>query len=200
MLQPGRHESKVTVDGADQILPNALVVSLGTSGPLAPGDVLLTVRADGSMGRALVTDAVRGLAHDVDAPATSSTSQYAVLRAKSVVIESPGAPGSTVACRDGKRWLRGVVIVEHEGRVLSVGYAGRLRAHSATDCVRLAIKPGLQAGQRVWGPRRDTYTLATVDSVSAARGKVVLAFGAEKKDVAALDVAPEASLTDLEAR
>ena len=145
--------------------------------------------------RAIVTNPSGPMARYLDGSLVSARPQKQAHVDGSRIIAKPGDIGSSVACRDGKRWLRGVVVAGQQRRMLTVGYAGRLRAHADAQCVRLALQPALKPGDRIWVARHDVYGLATVDKVDQANGVVAFTGGSGSGVAALLDVAPNAKLT-----
>jgi hypothetical protein len=193
--QPGAKESSLrTLPGQKVRIPNALVILVGRGESASVGDVVLTAWASGSgMQRAIVVPGgaalrpqARYLDLDLDSP-TGWGSKADTLKADTFrVLKRPGEPGTTVACKDGPRTTRWIVVSEHEDKILGVGFAGKLNVLSRATCVNVPIVPQVKVRDTVWVPVIGAYTRGIVTKLDATIGRVWVKheFGGVEKEEA----------------
>ena len=181
MQEPGAKESKLkTLPGQPVTIPNALIIPVGGGETAKPGDVVLTAWASGSgMQRAIVVagtsptaPTVRYLDLDLESPSGWGKKEDTLKENTFHVLHKPGEPGTTVACKEGAKTTRWVVVNEAEDKLLGVGFAGKMQVHSKKACKALPIVPKVTAGDSVWVPVIGVYTEAKVSKVDSAIGRV----------------------------
>ena len=204
MQEPGDKESKLkTLPGQPVTIPNALIIPVGGGETAKVGDVVLTAWASGSgMQRAIVVAGgsptapnVRYLDLDLESPSGWGKKEDTLKENTFHVLKKPGEPGTTVACKEGAKTTRWVVVNETDAKLLGVGFAGKVKVHSKKACKPLPIAPKVAAGDGVWVPVIGVYTEAKVTKVDPTIGRVWAKHGFGGKDTdeafAFTNVAPE---------
>ncbi len=182
MSAPGEVESDIdsTFDGI-VTMPNAMIIPIPKGQTAQKGDIVLTWWQTGSgMQRAIVVDdanpqepVVMYLDLAYDNPATDQDSgksigatEYPLAPDSFVKITDPWQEGNMIAANDGERW-NSVQIVKVAGeKVLTLGFAGRMKVYDKADCKPVPLVPDVEAGdtvQAVFGASFGEYTVARVD-------------------------------------
>jgi len=191
----GQKESKLrTLSGQNATIPNALILAVGRGGSANPGDVVLTAWASGSgLQRAIVVQGgsptkpkVRYLDIDLENPSGWGQRDDELPEDTFRVLTRPDELGTTVACKDGERKLRFVLVAEAGDKWLGLGFAGKLRVLDRKECTPVPIVPKLKTGDKVFVPVIGTFVDAKVKKIDAATGRVWVAheFGGVAKEEA----------------
>lgn len=192
MATPGPTASLVDVANGDRVaLPNALIVPIRRGERVQPGDVVLTAWASGTgMQRGFVVEGgspsaprVHYLDFRYQHPSGLGKGAEVVAPDTFHRLREPGEPGTTLACRDGDRWLHHLVIHATAERWLTLGFAGRLHAVARSACRPLPLVPELTGG-RALVPVLGVFTPARVRAVDTELGRafVTLAVGADERE------------------
>jgi hypothetical protein len=191
MSKVGNAESQVNFMGTEKPLPNALIVPIPKGQSAKVGDVVLTWWQTGSgMQRAIVTDAsnpkepiVRYLDLSWDNPAKDSKSgkgigqtEYKLKPDSFVVLNSPFQQGGSIAAKQGNDWNSVKVISMGKGKVLTLGFAGRVDVYDRKDCYTVPIKPNVKVGDKVQAVFVGKFKDATVTEVNKKMGMVGVKF------------------------
>lgn len=182
-----------TLPGLTITVPNALILPLGAATTAKPGDVVLTAWASGSgMQRAIVVEGgtpekpkVRYLDMSLDNPSGWGARDDTLAEGSFRVLTKPGEPGTTLACQDGARLLRWVVIRRAGEKVLGLGFAGRLKVVDAPACRALPLVPKVKVGDTVQVSVVGGFTEAKVVGIDAKVGRVRTKYrfgGGEKEE------------------
>ncbi len=191
MNAPGEVESQVkfTFDG-EQMMPNAMLIPIPKGQTAKVGDIVLTWWQTGSgMQRAIVTEAanpaeptVRYLDLSWTNPAKDSKSGKGIgqteykLKPDSFVQLANFAPGSTIAAKANGKWNSVQVVSIAEGKVLTIGFAGKMAVYDRKDCMAIPQKINVKAGDKVKAVFVGSYKDATVSSVDEKMGVVFVKF------------------------
>jgi hypothetical protein len=188
MSATGDVESDVefTFDGV-QKMPNSLLISIPKGQTAAVGDIVLTWWQTGSgMQRAIVTDAsdpaspkVRYLDLDWDNPATDSESgksigatEYKLEPNTFVKISDDWQEGNAIAVKSEWGYESASIIKISGDKVLTCGFAGKMKVYSKADCKIVPRVPDVKAGDKVWAVTSISFTEATVTKVDKKMGVV----------------------------
>lgn len=181
MVEPGPKASKIkTLPGQQVTIPNAMIIPVGGGEKAKPGDVVLTAWASGSgMQRAIVveggepaTPRVRYLDLDLESPSGWGKKEDTLKENTFHVLGKPGEPGTTLACKDGHRTTRWIVVNQHGDQVLGVGFAGKVKVLKRSECKNVPIVPKLKPGDTVFVPVIGAYTEAKVTKLDEKIGRV----------------------------
>jgi hypothetical protein len=181
MIEPGEKESTLrTLPGQTVTIPNAMIIPIGAGESAKPGDVLLTAWTSGSgMQRAIVVEggtpkrpAVRYLDLDLESPSGWGKKQDTLAENTFRVLKTPGEPGTTLACKDGARTTRWIVIGEHDGKILGAGFVGKVKVLERSACKNLPIVPSSKPGERVYVPVIGAFTEGRVTKIDEQIGRV----------------------------
>ena len=161
MVATGDVESEIefTFDG-NQMMPNSMIIPIPAGQTAAKGDIVLTWWQSGSgMQRAIITDdsdpaqpkAVY-LDLSIDMQTDDETGEIgATLEANSFVkITDPWQPGNLIAAKDGDSYNSVQIIRVADGKVLTLGFAGKIKVYNKSDCKPVPIVPNVKAGDQVW--------------------------------------------------
>ena len=103
--------------------------------------------------------------------------------------------GSNVACKRGAKMHRYVVTQKAEGKLLLLGFAGRIQVMPEKSCRALPLRPKLKEGQQIWVPALGNFERGTVTKLEPEIGRVWVRydFGGKKLEDAfsLIDVAAE---------
>lgn len=188
MSAAGEVESDVEFlfDGV-QKMPNSLLVNIPKGQTAAVGDIVLTWWQTGSgMQRAIVTDAsnpaspkVRYLDLDYDNPATDSESgksigatEYTLAPDTFVKITDEWQEGNNIAVKSEWGYEAATIIKISGDKVLTCGFAGKMKVYSKADCKVIPRVPAVKAGDKVWAVTSVSYQEATVVKVDKKLGVV----------------------------
>ena len=180
MLKPGEKESVVrTLPGQRVTIPNAMIIRVGGGESAKTGDILLTAWSSGSgMQRAIVVGgsakqpSVRYLDLELDSPSGWGKKEDTLQENTFHVLTKPGEPGTTVACKEGERVTRFVIVNEAGGKLLGVGFAGKMKVLPRASCKNVPIAPQTKPGDTVWVPVIGAYTEAKVTKVDEKIGRI----------------------------
>jgi len=204
MRQPGPRASLIeTMTRQRSFIPNAFIVAIRRGETVDPGEIVLTSWASGSgMQRAIVVEGgqpkapkVRYLDLELENPSGWGKKDDVLKENTFHKLIQPGEVGSTVACIEGSRKTRWVITNAAADKLLVLGFAGRMRVFTKSDCQNLPIKPELKIGDEISVPLVGAFTEATVTRVDAKVGRVwaKYEFGGKDKEEAFsfTNVAPE---------
>jgi hypothetical protein len=198
MAKPGDVESEIefTFDG-NQKMPNSMVIPLASGQTASKGDILLTWWQTGSgMQRAIVTDdsnpaepVVRYLDLDFDNPATDSESGKSIgqtdypLEANSFVkITNEWQPGNMIAGKDETWGYVTAQIIRVAGdKVLTIGFAGKMKVYNKADCVPMPIVPEVNPGDKVQVVGTSSFVEGEVVRVDKNIGRVFVKTTSEEE-------------------
>jgi len=188
MSAPGDIESDVefTFDGI-QKMPNSLIINIPKGQTAKVGDIVLTWWQTGSgMQRAIVTDAkdplspkVRYLDLDFDNPAMDDESgksigatEYQLKPDTFVKISSDWQEGNYIAVKSDWGWESAQVVKVAGDKVLTIGFAGKVKVYNTADCKVIPMVPDVKAGDVVWAVTSVSFNEATVVKVDKKMGVV----------------------------
>jgi len=190
MSAAGEIESDIefTFDGV-QKMPNSMIISIPKGQSAKVGDIVLTWWQTGSgMQRAIVTDAkdplspkVRYLDLDYDNPAQDSESgksigatEYQLKPDSFVKISSDWQEGNYIAVKSDWGWENAQVVKVAGDKVLTIGFAGKMKVYNTADCKVIPMVPAVKAGDVVWAVTSISFSEATVVSVDKKMGVVIV--------------------------
>jgi hypothetical protein len=181
VIEPGAKESTLrTLPGQTVTIPNAMIIPIGAGESAKPGDVVLTAWSSGSgMQRAIVveggtpeTPTVRYLDLDLESPSGWGKKEDTLAEKTFHVLTKPGEPGTTIACKEGARTTRWIIIGEQAGKILGVGFVGKVKVLERSACKNLPIVPSLKPGERVFVPVIGAFTEGRVTKIDEQIGRV----------------------------
>jgi hypothetical protein len=150
LKEVGPVESTVDIDGTVGAVPNSLLFGLPAAPTAAVGDVVVALNG-WNLERMRVTSAPgaepRVTCLDVDPE--YACKDRPLPAGAFFPLGAAGSVGSTVACKKGDEFQRGVLLNQSGGRVLVAGFANALTAYAADTCHALDPKPALQKGDKV---------------------------------------------------
>jgi len=185
----GEVESEIefTFDGK-QKMPNSIIIAIPQGQTAKKGDVVLTWWQTGSgMQRAIVVNdatpaepVVRYLDLDYDNPSVDSESgksigqtDYKLAPNSFVVLTDEWQAGNKIAAKSETGDYETAQIIRIEGeKVLTIGFAGKMKVYAKADCVPMPIKPVVKKGAKVQVVGVSTYIAGEVVKVDAAIGRV----------------------------
>ncbi len=168
---------KFTFDGV-QKMPNSMLIPIPAGQTAAKGDILLTWWQTGSgMQRAIVTDAsnpkqpkVRYLGLDL-----KSTQKDFQLKPNSFVKITDGwQPGNLIAAKEGMSYVSAQIIRVADDKVLTIGFAGKVKVYAKSDCKTVPIVPNVKKGDKVWAVSIGSFSQYEVTKVDKKLGKVYI--------------------------
>ena len=172
-----------------QKMPNSMIINIPKGQSAKVGDIVLTWWQTGSgMQRAIVTDAkdplspkVRYLDLDYDNPAMDDESgksigatEYQLKPDTFVKISSDWQEGNYIAVRSDWGWENAQVVKVAGDKVLTVGFAGKMKVYNTADCKTIPLVPAVKPGDVVWAVTSISFAEATVVSVDKKMGVVVV--------------------------
>ncbi len=193
MMEPGANASVVeTRHRQKSLVPNGLIVAIRPAQSADPGDVVLTHwHSRSGLQRAIIVEGgepAEPLALYLDVayenPPGWGQKKEKLAPGSFHVLKKVGEVGTTVACTDGQKKRRGVVISRAPERLLVVGYAGLLTSRDPAECQPIPISPKVAEGDQVWVPRLGTFVRAAVTKVDAGSGRVFATAPGEKTPTA----------------
>ncbi|MBX3130743.1 MAG: hypothetical protein KF718_28755 [Polyangiaceae bacterium] len=177
----GPEASRVSfLPGRAATLPNALILPASGSADAKPGDIVLTAWASGTgLQRAIVveggaTPKVRYLDLAHDHPSGFGQRDDTLPAGSYRVLTELGAPGTTVACEDGRRTTRWIVVGRAADKLLGLGFAGRLRVFAGSACAPVPLVPRLKVGDAARVPLIGAFTPGKVVRVDTKVGRVAV--------------------------
>jgi hypothetical protein len=193
MVAPGEVESEVEfLSPGKQKISNAYVIPIPNGQTAKVGDIVLTWWQSGSgMNRAIVVEAsnpaeptVRYLDIEYDNPAKSRDGSTTIGKMEEklkpntfVKLNNTWEPGTAVAAKDGGSMKHAHIVRVANDKVLTLGFAGRMKAYNKSDCTPLPVAPVVKAGDKVKVPFAGTFADATVTRVDAKIGRVFVRVG-----------------------
>jgi hypothetical protein len=188
MTAPGDVESEVEfLSPGKRKVSNAYIIPIPAGQTAKVGDIVLSWWQSGSgMQRAIVVEAsdpseptVRYLDIDYDNPAKSRDGKTTIgqmdekLKPNSFVkINNPWEPGTVIAVNDGASKKKAQVIRVGGDKVLTMGFAGSLKAYDKSACTPVPVKPVVKAGDKVKAPIYGSFQNVTVTKVDSRNGRV----------------------------
>ena len=185
MREPGNRESKVeSLSRMKAMIPNSLIVPIRRSERVDPGDVVLTSWASGSgLQRAIVIEggtperpSVRYLDMDLENPSGWGKKPDSLPPNTFHRLNNPGAVGTTLACTEGSRRLR-FILIHSSGdapsdKLLVLGHAGLMRVATRSDCQALPLVPEVKRGDLAVLPVAGAFVEGKVIRVDPTIGRV----------------------------
>jgi hypothetical protein len=194
MRRPGEHASEVeSLTRQRALVPNAFIVPIRPAESAATGDVLLTSWASGSgMQRAYAVGGdpksprVRYLDIDWDNPSGFGSKEDVLPANTFHRLHEPGQVGTTVACKEGARRTRWVLVNKAAGKLLALGFAGRMRVFAQSDCASVPLRLDVKPGDDVQVPIVGAFTDARVTRIEPRVGRLWAKydFGGQDKEEA----------------
>ncbi len=173
-------------------LANALVLPIGPASQAKVGDIVLTAWASGTgLQRGIVVEGgtpeapkVRYLDMTLDNPSGWGQKEDALPKGSFRVLTKPGQLGSTLACQDKNRHTRQIVVGRSGGKLLGLGFAGKLAVFDDKACQSVPIQPKLKVGDSVRVPVLAVFTAAKVSKLDPKIGRVwaKYAHGSEERE------------------
>jgi len=206
MKTAGAVESEIesTFDGVVK-MPNSMIIAIPKGQTAKKGDVVLTWWQTGSgMQRAIVVNdknpkepVVIYLDLSYDNPAKDSKSgksigatEYQLAPDSFVKISEDWQEGNMIAAKDGDKW-NSVQIVKVAGeKVLTIGFAGKMKVYAKADCKPVPIVPNVKVGDKVQAVFVGSFGEYTVKKVDAKIGRVFVEQFSSDKAIPYGQVAP----------
>jgi len=183
-----------TKPGPEEEVPNSLLIPIRKGESAHSGDIVLTTWASGTgLQRAIVVEGseatsprVRYLDLALDHP-TGWGEKIDTLPANTFHrLNEPGEIGTTLACKEGSRYVHRIVTHRSGDQVLGLGFAGQLKVFPVGDCREVPLIPKAKPADRVFVPVLGTFTEAQVVKVDADAGRILVRYrvGDEKHETA----------------
>ncbi|OIP05653.1 MAG: hypothetical protein AUJ97_00390 [Bacteroidetes bacterium CG2_30_32_10] len=167
-------------------IPNYMIIPIKAGQTAKKGDIILTWWQSGSgMKRAIVTDAsnpnepiVNYIDIDWNNPAKNSAGIGIGQQSEKIkpntfqVINNMWEAGTSVAAKDGSSYKLATIVKVSGDKVLTIGFAGKMKVYAKSDCSPIAIKPNVKAGDMVQVPWVGTFKNSKVQKVDAKNGRV----------------------------
>jgi len=193
VVTPGENETVLKrLSGGEMTVPNAAIIPIKSGESAKTGDILLARWTKGSgMQRALVVGGtaeapeVRYLDIDLDNP-SGWGEKTDILKPNQFQKLVDGAVGVSAAClKDGAHQHINVTGMEG-GKVLGVGFAGKVLTFEKSACAFAPVRPSVSAGDTVSVPNFGKFTEGTVKSVDDSIGRVFveITFAGQPKELA----------------
>lgn len=195
----GSTESKLKSVGKNYTVPNSLIIPIPKGQTAKKGDIVLSWWQKGSgMQRAIVTDdsnpsepkvAYLDLSYKDDGSGVANKHEHQELKANSFFVLKDGewAAGMPIRYKDKKDWKKGIILNVLDGKVLIMGFAGKMMAANQSDCRLLPLHQELKEGDEVYALFVAAYGDKTVKviKVDQAIGRVWVenSFDDKKTDV-----------------
>lgn len=190
--QPGEFDSRIRwLSQQRGLVSNALVIPIRPNERASVGAVVLTSWAAGSgLQRAIIVPGGSAESPRVRYLDVAANSAIAVAQPTDTLppdtfhtLSTPGEIGSSVACRVEQRVERLIVTNTEAGRVLGLGFAGRMRVVELARCKPMPIVPQVRIGERVHVPVLGDFIEARVTRLEPEHGRVWAAyeFGNEQR-------------------
>ncbi|HAS45390.1 MAG TPA: hypothetical protein DCS93_33205 [Microscillaceae bacterium] len=173
VITPGEYVTEVKFGSKTGKVPNALMIPLTKEMP-KKGDMFF----DGNLiGRYLLVDDsdpknLRKLSTGVVTNGSKADNKQIVeakdykVFAKAVLIVKDGLqPGSTAACKDGDKYIRGTVVNIMDDKVLVKAFAGTMKVFPKADCMPAPLNLELKAGDKILVPKIGAYKIGEVTKV-----------------------------------
>jgi hypothetical protein len=195
MKEPGPTSSVIaTLSGRVLTIPNLLILPLGEKQNAKPGDVVLTAWASGSgLQRAIVVEGgapekpkVRYLDMTLDNPSGWGEKEDSLPEGSFHVLTKPGELGTSLACKDGSRVLRWILVARAGDKLLGLGFAGKMKVLDEKVCDAVPIAPKVKPGDAVRVPVLGAFVAGKVSKVDAKIGRVWVKYqiGGDDRDEA----------------
>ena len=189
VVEPGEVESKLKKIGKEEMIPNSMIIAIPKGEKAKKGDILLTWWQSGSgMKRAIVVGGsdtepvVRYLDVDLDNPSGLGTKEDTLKPDSFHVLSKDWEAGTSVAIKAGSSYKHGILVSKADGKVLTVGFAGRMSVDNEADVTALPVAPSVKKGDKVWIPFVGSFREAEVQKVDAKIGRVFVKFEFAGKD------------------
>ncbi len=167
-------------------IPNYMIIPIKSGQTAKKGDIILTWWQSGSgMKRAIVVDAsnpsepiVNYIDIDWNNPAKNSAGIGIGQQSEKIkpntfqVINNMWDAGSSLAAKEGNDYKLVTVIKVSGDKVLTSGFAGKMKVYNKSDCTPIEIKPNVKAGDKVQIPWVGTFKNSKVQKVDAKNGRV----------------------------
>lgn len=187
MAEVGKEYSKIDFISKKGVeIPNYMIIPIKSGQKAKKGDIVLTWWQSGSgMNRAIVTDVAKlaepsvnyidiewtNPAKNKDKIGIGQMSEK--LKPNSFhVISNMWEPGTSVAVKEDNKYTHATVIKVSGDKVLTIGFAGKMKVCKKSDCVAIPVKPGVKAGDAVQVPWVGTFKNSKVQKVDAKNGRV----------------------------
>ncbi len=187
IAEVGSEYSKIDfMSNAGVEIPNYMIIPIKSGQTAKKGDILLTWWQSGSgMKRAIVTDAsnasepmVNYIDLDWDNPSKNDAGVGIGQQSEKIaantfqVISNIWESGSSVAAKEGSDYKKATVIKVSGDKVLTIGFAGKMKVYNKSDCTPIAIIPSVKVGDMVQVPWVGTFKNTKVEKVDAKNGRV----------------------------
>lgn len=205
MVTPENSESIVKEIAEDVKIPNSLIIPIAANQEVKKGDIVLTWWQSGSgMSRAIVVDdsnpkepKVRYL--DLEYEHYGETED--ILKPNSFAkITEMLQPGTAIAYKDDY-YMNHVQVIRVEGdKVLTLGWAGRLKVLDKSECHPIPVNLDLKKSDKVQVPYIGSYTNGVINKYDANIGRawITIEFGGQEKEIVVSigDIAKDLVLED----
>ncbi|MDD3685289.1 MAG: hypothetical protein PHE56_00845 [Bacteroidales bacterium] len=167
-------------------IPNYMIIPIKSGQTAKVGDIILTWWQSGSgMKRAVVTDASNPsepMVNYIDIswtnPATNSDGVGIGQQSEKIkpntfhVLKNKWEPGTSVAVKDGSKYILATVVSVSGNKVLTIGWAGKMTVYDKTNCTPIEIKPNVKVGDKVQAPWVGSFINTTVVKVDTKNARV----------------------------
>jgi hypothetical protein len=178
MVAPGEVESEIEDPFHQKFkVPNAYIIPLAKGGKAKAGDIVLTWwQSGGGIYRGYVVEASNPQEPTVrylDMP-NDANKQDKLKPDSFVVIREPFQPGNIIAVKN-EGHMDSVQVIRVEGdRVLTQGFARKIKVFAKADATAVPLNPKVKAGDKVQALFFSYYEPATVVSVDEKLGTVTV--------------------------
>jgi hypothetical protein len=155
---------------------------------------VLTAWASGSgLQRAIVVEGgapekpkVRYLDMTLDNPSGWGEKEDSLPEGSFHVLTKPGELGTSLACKDGSRVLRWILVARAGDKLLGLGFAGKMKVLDEKVCDAVPIAPKVKPGDAVRVPVLGAFVAGKVSKVDAKIGRVWVKYqiGGDDRDEA----------------
>lgn len=192
MGEPGTNASEIlSLTGTKMLIPNSMIIPIRRGEKARPGDIILTHWQSGSgMQRAIVVSGdekepvVRYLDMDYDNPAGIGKKDDKCKINTFHKLTKEFEPGTSIAVKEGTGYTHYRLLCEKEGKVLALGFAGRLAVVEKKDCIAIPIDYFPKKGETVFAVNlMSKFSSGTVTNVDKKIGRIFveMEWGGKKK-------------------
>lgn len=191
LREPGPAASEIeTLAKQMAVIPNALIIPIPPGAHARPGQIVLTSWASGTgMQRAIVveggsetTPTVRYLDMSLDSPTGWGKKADKLAENTFVVLEEPGAVGTTAACKEGSHRMRYIVTAIRGDHLLGYGFAGKIAAFKRDDCQFVPLRSRIKDDEHVFVPVVGRYVRGKVGRIDPELGRLWAKYKTEDED------------------
>ena len=175
VVTPGEFETEVKFGSKTGKVPNSMIIPLSTEMPKKGemffdgnliGRYLLSDDSDPKNLRKISTGVVTN-GSKADNKQIKEAKDYKVFSKAVLIVKDGLQPGTTAACKEGDKYVRGTIVSVLEDKVLVKAFAGTLKVFPKSDVMPAPLNPEIKAGDKILVPKIGAYKTGEVTKVDA---------------------------------